>query len=378
MANPIEEGRRRTGVAFVGPRVDSEGGIAMVLKNYTRTNFWSAFNCVLYPTSSEHSTPNASIWYQLCQVIAFLPWLLRTSPRVVSIHTSSRRCFYRSVAYLAIARLCKRPVVLHIHPVSFIAFQQNSNGVVRLLVRMAFSQSDRIAVLGDDIRAGFGAIYRGDKLTVIPNPVDLSEYQFHERRLPADGRKTVLFLGWIVREKGVYDLVDAIPAVLDKIPGARFVFAGNKEVDQLRKMLRERGLEHVTSVPGWIGGNAKLALLRDSHLLVLPSYSEGLPNVILEAMASGLPVLTTPVGGIPSVVENGRTGLLVPPADVHSLAAGIIRLLQEPELGQQLAVAARARIEARYSLEHISHILGETYRQYFEMPGARPIIDHDL
>jgi glycosyltransferase involved in cell wall biosynthesis len=173
-------------------------------------------------------------------------------------------------------------------------------------------------------------------------------------------------MGWIIREKGVYDLVDAIPAVIKAIPGTRFVFAGNKETERLATMLRERGLESVATVAGWVSGNEKLALLRDSHLLVLPSYSEGVPNVLLEAMASGLPVLTTPVGGIPSLVDNGKTGLFTAPGDVAALTSNTIKLLADPDLRQQLAVAARARIEASCSLERVGHLLSDTYARYID------------
>ena len=106
---------------------------------------------------------------------------------------------------------------------------------------------------------------------------------------PSTGRSAahVLFLGWIVREKGVYDIVEAMPEVLRHYPNARFTFCGNKEVEELRRLLDRRGLSASAEVPGWVDGNRRLELLKSATVFVLPSYSEGLPNVILTPHIGG-------------------------------------------------------------------------------------------
>jgi glycosyltransferase involved in cell wall biosynthesis len=365
--------RSPQGVAFVGPAAESEGGIAVVLKNYARTRFWEAFDCALYPTSAERSSAFLSIAYQIRQMLGFVPWLLARAPRVVSIHTSSRRSFYRSFVYLLMARLCTRPVVLHIHPVSFIDFHTRSTRLGRWMIQFAIDHSDQVVLLSDGIRSAFTPIEDGTKVIVIPNPVDITEYRRAVGKAQDGKELVVLFMGWIIREKGVYDLVEAIPQVISRVPGARFVFAGNKEVERLRDMLRERHLDRVAEVVGWVSGEAKLKLLRESHLLVLPSYTEGVPNVLLEAMAAGLPVLTTPVGGIPSIVEDGKTGAFVAPGDVPGLAAAITRLLLDPGLRGRLSTAARASMEAGYSLESVGRMLATTYGKYMD-PSAGPLV----
>jgi len=345
----------------------------MVLKNYAKTRFWEAFDCALYPTSAESSSGIRSVAYQARQLLGFVPWILTTAPRVVSIHTSSRRSFYRSFVYLVLARLCMRPVVLHIHPASFIDFHRNSGPLVRWMIRFAMRHSDQVALLSEGIRAAFAPIEAGSKVIVIPNPVDLAEYHQQGNRQSAADAPLVLFMGWIIREKGVYDLVAAIPHVVARVPGTRFVFAGNKEVGRLKAMLSELNLNDVAEVAGWVSGDAKSTLLRTASLLVLPTYSEGVPNVLLEAMASGVPVLTTPVGGIPSLVEDGRTGVFVAPGDVAGIGAAIVRLLLDPELRRSLSAQAYARIEASYSLERVGQVLAETYRKYRDT-GAGPVV----
>lgn len=351
-------------MAFVGPDADSAGGIAMVLKNYSRMPFWKTFGCRLYASSGERGSRLSDLLYQVRQFGGFLPWLLVTWPSVVSIHTGARRSFHRSVGYLLLARLALRPVVLHIHPGAFIEFYEHGGRVGRWIVRMAIAQSDQVVVLSENIRSRFSSIENGAKVVVMPNPVDITEYRWHADSRTEDAGLVVLFVGWIVREKGVYDLVDAVPQVIRDVPGTHFIFAGNKEVEHLKEVIRAKNLQSVTQVAGWVSGEAKLALFRNSHLLVLPSYTEGVPNVLLEAMASGLPVLTTPVGGIPSLVEDGRTGVFVTPGDVPAIGRAITELLRNQPLRERIARAARASIEATYSLESVGRVLVQTYGKY--------------
>ncbi len=360
-------------MAFVGPDADSAGGIAMVLKNYSRMPFWESFGCHLYPSSGERGSRLFDLLYQVRQFIGFLPWLVMTWPRVVSIHTGARRSFHRSIGYLLLARLLLRPVVLHIHPGAFIEFHAQSGRVGRWIIRMAIAQSDQVVVLSDNIRSRFSDIENAAKVVVIRNPVDVTEYEWHTGLRSEDAGLVVLFVGWIVREKGVYDLVEAIPQVIRDVPGTRFIFAGNKEVEHLKDVIRAKNLQSVTQVAGWVSGEEKLALFRNSHLLVLPSYTEGVPNVLLEAMASGLPVLTTPVGGIPSLVEDGRTGVFVAPGDVIGIGRAITDLLRDQPLRERIARAARASIEATYSLESVGRVLVHTYGKY-----ANPAAGHEV
>lgn len=336
----------------------------MVFRNYIKMSFWDAFACSVYPVSAEHASRFSDMLYQLRQFAGFLPWLILHSPRVVSIHTSAYRGFYRSMAYLLLAKVAWRPVVLHVHPAAFAAFYSGSGLVGRWIVRTAINLSDQVIVLSDEIRAAVLPFSPGAKTVVIPNPVDVMRFRDLKASIPASGGLVVLFMGWIVKEKGVYDLVEAMPSVIAAVPGARFVFAGNKEVNRLKEMLRERGLESVSEVAGWVSGDAKLALYRNSDVLVLPSYTEGLPNVLLEAMASGIPVLTTPVGGIPSLVKDGQSGVLVAPGDVSGIARELARLLRDENLRRRIADAARSRISATYSLEEVGRVLEQTYQKY--------------
>jgi glycosyltransferase involved in cell wall biosynthesis len=165
---------------------------------------------------------------------------------------------------------------------------------------------------------------------------------------PKDGF-TVLFMGWLGARKGLPEALRAVPLVRKEVPEARFIFAG--VVEKLEKELIEplcEAAERAGGVvfPGFVAGEGKLALLSQASALILPSHAENLPVSVIEAMAMGLPVVTTPVGGVPEVVIDGHNGFLIEPGDYQALADRIVRLAKDPELRRAMgqANAAKARL----------------------------------
>jgi glycosyltransferase involved in cell wall biosynthesis len=135
-------------------------------------------------------------------------------------------------------------------------------------------------------------------------------------------------------------------------------------------MVHERGLDKSVEVLGWVQGFVRLRLLRTSRLLILPSYTEGVPNVILEAMASHLPIITTPVGGIPSVVTDQVNGVMVKPGDINGIAAAICDLLRDDRKCTLLAEAGYREVVEKYGLETIAGQLRQVFTQVMPRSSA--------
>ena len=242
-------------------------------------------------------------------------------------------------------------------------FSQQGNFFRRFAIKITGRVADQIVVLSDTIRDSLVNVFSPAKIHVLYNPVDIS--MFTAEPVPQkSARPRILFLGWIIREKGVYDLADAIPNILSKFPDALFTFAGNKEVVELQELLMRRGLENSTEVLGWVDGQNKIDLLRTSWILALPSYAEGVPNVVLEAMASRLPIVTTPVGGLPDILKNEQTALFVEPGDVGAISDALLKLLTASELRESLASAAFRRAVDFHSLEEVDRGLRRIYDKY--------------
>ena len=149
------------------------------------------------------------------------------------------------------------------------------------------------------------------------------------------------------------------------LPGLRLVYAGKGSgVEETRRLADQLGLGGRVEFTGWLEAERARATLAAATIFVLPSFVEGMPMALLEAMALGLPVIATPVGGVPEIVTHQVDGLLVPPGDVDALAAAIARLMSEPALRERLGRAARETAAQRFSLDSAVERLLGIYRRF--------------
>jgi len=162
-----------------------------------------------------------------------------------------------------------------------------------------------------------------------------------------------LFLGRLGQRKGSYDLLNAAALIAATRPDLRLMMGGDGELEGVRERAAELGIADKVDLLGWVRGEEKERLLGDAVLYALPSYNEGLPVSVLEAMAAGLPILGTPVGGIPEALTDGVEGFLVEPGDVPALADRLERLLGDPKLARRMGEAARRKVEAAFSADAV-------------------------
>lgn len=354
---------KSVGVMFVGPDIRSHGGIAKVIENYQRSEFWEKYKCIQFSTCRDWNSAFARMVYSLWRYIVFGLVLISSRPTVVSIHTAVSVSYYRKLGYIILSRLLAIPVVVHIHPSSFYEFFMEGGGLRKFAVIRGLNLSERLVFLSQQSMGQFRPFFQETRMTVIPNPVDVEFFESQSRQ-PAKGNYRILFVGWIIKEKGVYDIVDVIPEVITRFPQAEFLFAGNKEVERLKKIIEDRKLSQHAKVLGWVGGKEVVELYRTSRLLLLPSYTEGVPNVILEAMSSGLPAITCPVGGIPSVFAEGENGYFVSPGDTQDLAARIIHMLEDDDLCDEISHRTGRRARTLYSIEVVGRQLENIYENF--------------
>lgn len=187
-----------------------------------------------------------------------------------------------------------------------------------------------------------------EKLVVIPNWIDASRYQnTNESRDPNTSKG--LFLGWIEPNKGVADLLHAIH--LMERPDAVWRIAGDgNSLTEMKELARSLGIDKQVKFLGWVDSDEKMRLLQESDFLVLPSYAEGLPNALLEAMASGLPCVVSAVGAVPDVVEDGKDGFLITPGDQDAIRENCLKLIDDFDLRREMGQRAAEKIEAHYSV----------------------------
>lgn len=346
-------------IMFIYPGPRALGGITAVVDNYSKSTFSRQYGCTYFGTSTEGGR-GAKFAYTLLKLLGFLFLVTVKRPEVVGIHTGSGISFIRKSLFGLSARMLGIPVVYHVHPSHFYDFYVSRRSLKKVYVRKVLASSEALVFLTEEMANNFRREFPDKKIFVLPNPVDAHAYQVVPRS-PMEKNYTLLFLGWIIAGKGVYDIVDVMHDVIEEYPTVQFIFAGNKEVGTLRTKIRECGVEMNASVLGWVEREEKIKLLRSSRLLLLPTYTEGIPNVLLEAMASGLPAITTPVGGIPSVFNEGTNGYYITPGNKDALKAMILRLLGDDLECERLSRATQAA-SCEYDVETVGAKLEKIYR----------------
>lgn len=164
------------------------------------------------------------------------------------------------------------------------------------------------------------------KIEVIYNGVDHDKFgQISERPLK---EKYLLYVGNLKHDKGVFELMNGFKTIAAEYSQIHLVYAGpGNNANKLKELAKQNGLENRVKFLGIVNHHDLPAWIGHAEALCLPSYNEGVPNVVLEAMASGTPVLATTVGGIPEIVDQNKCGVLIPPKDEQAVAEGLIELL---------------------------------------------------
>jgi len=196
------------------------------------------------------------------------------------------------------------------------------------------------------------------RITVIPNAARLTAFdgadtegrEQLESFFKRPGERIVVGAGRLSREKGVQVLIDAAKRVIAADPKARFVVFGEGAMrPALERMIAEADLSGLFVLPGFRSDLDRIIPAAD--LFVLPSFTEGLPNVVLEASSAAVPVVATAVGGTPEVVDNGRTGLLVPAGNAEIMAQRIVELLRDEPRRREMGEAGRAFVAEHFTFE---------------------------
>jgi glycosyltransferase involved in cell wall biosynthesis len=280
--------------------------------------------------------------------------LIRERPDLVYLHMASDGSFWRKAIASVMARCARVPYVVHVHGGGFAEFYRRLPAPGRMIARWVLGGARAVITLTPSWAREIGVIAGRDTVT-IPNPVSVPAEVADPSARPA----RVVTLARLGASKGTFTLIRAFGALAAAHPDSRLVLAGDGPQEEARRVAREEGVEDRVEMPGWIGPAERDALLARATVFVLPSRIEGLPVSMLEAMAHGLPVVVTPVGGIPDAIEDGVTGRLVPPDDVDALAVAIGALLDAPQAAAQMGAAARATIHDTYEVGAVASNVGD-------------------
>ena len=321
-------------VCMIVQQPDVKGGIAAVTNGYYGSKLEEDYE-IRYVESYRDGNKLQKLIKAIQGCFNFWNVLRTFKPELVHIHSSFGPSFYRMQPFLYMAKRRGIPVVDHLHGADFRTFYTDASDAKKQRIKKVYNDFSKIIVLSDEWKDTFSQIVPPEKLVVIenyckPQDKDLVE-SLAEKRFE---NKQVLFLGELGRRKGGYDFANIVKIAAAKLPGIRFVFCGSGSDEDTR--LITEAVYNVASketalFPGWIRGDEKDKILRESSVYLLPSYDEGLPMSILDAMAYGLPVVATYVGGIPKLVANCESGYLCKPGDTDLISNSIVKILSSKE-----------------------------------------------
>jgi glycosyltransferase involved in cell wall biosynthesis len=212
------------------------------------------------------------------------------------------------------------------------------------------------------------------KIALVSNGLDVERFR---ARVPGGRLRKVIVVANLRAEKGHDVLIDAARQVLQQFPDARFEVVGaGPQREPLIERMRALEVQHACT---FLGHREDIPdLLAAADIFVLPSRSEAFPNAVLEAMATGLPIVASAVGGILELIADDGTGLLVPPDDPAALAARLCEVMANPARGERLAGAARREARSRYSFDRMVAEFDRIYVHQLAVRGARPTVQPQL
>ncbi|MBR0931015.1 glycosyltransferase family 4 protein [Bradyrhizobium diazoefficiens] len=278
---------------------------------------------------------------------------------LLHIHLSDWGSSYRKATLGAAARMLGIPYVVHLHGAVFDEFWGAAPRRLGTAIDNLFRHSRKIVVLGsywaETVKSRVPEA--ADRIVILPNATRAAS---RVRTPPTDSRVRITSLGQLGERKGTPQLIEALGQLSSK-PGWVATIAGDGSVNEARSRIAEIGLKDRVTVPGWLGPDDTAELLSRTDVLVLPTFAENLPMVILEAFAHGVPVVSTPVGAIPEVIQSGRNGLLVPVGDVEALVAAIDQMIGSPAMRASFGEAARRDHAAKYEITTYVSTLAEIW-----------------
>ena len=282
--------------------------------------------------------------------------IINESPYVVQVFTSSYWGFWRSCIYILIAKCFKIKVIFHLLNAIDI-FWNESSKPSRALMSYFMNKTDVLLVQSKGIKKFVEGISRAP-VKAIYNGVNIELYN-NEIRNRINHKFEIVFVGALLKAKGVLDLLRAC-AFLKK-ESLQIKFIGRGDIDEYNSFIKKNGISDMVKFIGQAGDEEKISLLKNAQVFVLPSYAEGQPLSILEAMSCGLPIISTRVGTIPELIKDEENGFLVTPGDYKSLADKINLLFNDRKLYCKISENNYKTARSLYDIHRLFEEMAEVY-----------------
>lgn len=311
----------------------TKGGISSVIDSYSK--IFSPFNFI---ATTQTKSKLQNLLYLIYSLVKFTFKCFSKNIRIVHIHTASNTSFKRKAIYINIASFFQKKVVLHIHGGEFHLFYKKNTS----LVAKTLKKVDTIIALSSKWKKFFEDSVGCKNVVIIPNIVSNPVIVDNKKSAVISG----IFLGNMNKKKGIYDIIDMVNANKEYLRGKLTLhIGGNGETDKVQDLIKKNNLSDIIKYEGWVNKEKRAELLSSGDFFLLPSYNEGLPISILEAMSYRLPIISTPVGGIPEVIKHKENGYLHNPGDLEAMFECIKTIMENRENIKEMGEISFRKVE---------------------------------
>ncbi|PKG37531.1 glycosyltransferase family 4 protein [Psychromonas sp. Urea-02u-13] len=346
----------------VATSINGKGGVATVLNTLNSGVFFNNWNMKLIASHySESKYKGLNRLFLFASVFVKLVYFnLFYNVGIVHIHMSSRGSYLRKSLIVRFIKLFNNKIIIHLHGAEFQEFYKNESSLKKQAhIRNTFDLADSVIVLSTQWLAWAHSIVKEpSKVKIVYNAVPQLTLDRSVKQ-----NASILFLGRLGERKGVADLIHAFKKLLAKDDSATLLLGGDGDIEFYKKLVDSLGIKNQVQFLGWVSGDEKNAYLAKADVYCLPSYNEGFPMGVLEAMSAGVAVVASTAGGIPDAISSGKEGLLITAGDVDGLADALLRITSDRALNDAFTLSAKNKFDQNFSEPVVFKVLDKIYNQ---------------
>lgn len=339
-------------ILILGPPLDTIGGIQNYLNIFINKLKTYDNDVYYFPQAFKRKMGYFFYFNFVIQYFKFKVSIRKMKPDIIQLNPSLIwASIIRDFLFLNISKMNQIPVVFFIRGWRWQLFYRiRGNTILRKIFLIHLRKADKIIVLSRDFKEALVDLGI-DKNDIFISSTMVESHLYSPKEKNFNKPYIILFCGQIAKIKGVYELIQSVPQVLEYEKNFKLILIGDgPELDNLKKKIKEMRIEEHISFTGYKSGKEKYDIFKNSHIFVLPSYTEGFPNVVLEAMAAGMPIIATPVGGLKYAIRNSENGFLCESNPPHSsnISNLILKLIMDPSLMADISNFNIKEVEKKY------------------------------
>lgn len=336
---------------IVGSAEQSNGGVSTVIRTLKNSPLWKEYNCYWLGTQIQKNK-FIKLYYAIKSYIIAFGTIWRYD--IIHFHTVPNISLVIQLPVFLLAILWKKKIILHLHVGNQIEDQKNNK-----LFHFCIKHSNLIILLSKFWKEKFDQLFsqynkKSDYLYNASTVANAIDYECHN--------KTIAYAAHMNANKAYDILLKAFAKIKDSYPDWKLIMMGDGEVEKAKKMAQELKINNQVIFTGYIIGKEKEKYFQKASIFCMCSYQEGFPMVVLEAWSYGIPVITTPVGGLPEVIEEGKNAITFSFGDYQELAKKLELLINNYDKRSNMSSYVHNFAEAKFSIKTISNKLSTIYR----------------